>query len=153
MSADPSITALIAAGGGGDPLQGTIAAVERAGKVGKIHVVSTDFLPDLEERLENGSMTAESGGHFWDPMFAFMLVYNSIKGNYPDSSDAYAEVEFPYIYVSSPEEYKLFDEYFVKMPAYTDNEICEIANMTIDQLKEKASTLSIEDTIARSKGR
>ena len=60
MSADPSITALIAAGGGGDPLQGTIAAVERAGKVGKIHVVSTDFLADLGERLENGSMTAST---------------------------------------------------------------------------------------------
>ena len=32
MAADPSLDALIPAGGGGDPLQGAIAAVERAGK-------------------------------------------------------------------------------------------------------------------------
>ena len=63
MSADDTIDALIPAGGGGDPLQGAIAAVERAGKVDEIDVVSTDFLPDLGERLENGSMGGESGGH------------------------------------------------------------------------------------------
>lgn len=64
MSSDSSITALMVSGGGGDPLLGTVAAVERAGKVGKIHVCSTDFLADLAERLADGSMTAESGGHF-----------------------------------------------------------------------------------------
>ena len=32
MSADPKLDALIPAGGGGDPLQGAIAAVERAGR-------------------------------------------------------------------------------------------------------------------------
>ena len=32
MAADPTLDALIPAGGGGDPLQGAIAAVERAGK-------------------------------------------------------------------------------------------------------------------------
>ena len=32
MAADPNLDALIPAGGGGDPLQGAIAAVERAGK-------------------------------------------------------------------------------------------------------------------------
>ena len=47
MSADPTLDALIPAGGGGDPLQGAIAAVERAGKVQDIDIVSTDFLPDL----------------------------------------------------------------------------------------------------------
>ena len=59
MSADPTLDALIPAGGGGDPLQGAIAAVERAGKTQDIDIVSTDFLPDLGERLENGSMAGE----------------------------------------------------------------------------------------------
>lgn len=54
MAANPKLDALIPAGGGGDPLQGAIAAVERAGKTGKIKIVSTDFLPDLGERLTNG---------------------------------------------------------------------------------------------------
>lgn len=48
MAADPNLDALIPAGGGGDPLQGAIAAVERAGKTQDIDIVSTDFLPVLE---------------------------------------------------------------------------------------------------------
>ncbi len=68
MAADPNLDALIPAGGGGDPLQGAIAAVERAGKTQDIDIVSTDFLPDLGERLENGSMAGESGGHYCDPL-------------------------------------------------------------------------------------
>ncbi|MGN0902451.1 MAG: sugar ABC transporter substrate-binding protein, partial [Succinivibrio sp.] len=40
MAANPGLDALIPAGGGGDPLQGAIAAVERAGKTGKIKIVS-----------------------------------------------------------------------------------------------------------------
>ena len=35
MAADPDLDALIPAGGGGDPLQGAIAAVERAGKTSR----------------------------------------------------------------------------------------------------------------------
>ena len=79
MAADPNLDALIPAGGGGDPLQGAIAAVERAGKTQDIDIVSTDFLPDLGDRLENGSMAGESGGHYCDPLIAFMMVYNAIK--------------------------------------------------------------------------
>ena len=84
-------------------------------------------------------------------MFAFMLVYNSIKGNYTDTENNYYEVEFPYIYVSSPEEYRLFEEYFVNKSAYTNEELVEISNMTLEQLKAKALTVSVEDAIARSK--
>ena len=39
MAADPNLDALIPAGGGGDPLQGAIAAVERAGKTQDIDIV------------------------------------------------------------------------------------------------------------------
>lgn len=51
MAADPNLDALIPAGGGGDPLQGAIAAVERAGKTADIDVVSTDFFQTLETDL------------------------------------------------------------------------------------------------------
>mgnify|MGYP000627047430 CR=1 FL=1 len=47
MAADPDLDALIPAGGGGDPLKGPIAAVERAGKPSDIDTVSTAFLTDL----------------------------------------------------------------------------------------------------------
>ena len=150
MSADPTLDALIPAGGGGDPLQGAIAAVERAGKTQSIKIVSTDFLPDLGERLENGSIAGESGGHFCDPLYAFMMVYNAIKGNYTGIENNFIDIQFPYLYVSSSKDYGEYDKYFVKQLPYTNDELVEMAKLPLDQLKEAASKLSIEDAAARS---
>lgn len=150
MSADPTLDALIPAGGGGDPLQGAIAAVERAGKTQAIKIVSTDFLPDLGERLENGSIAGESGGHYCDPLYAFMMVYNAIKGNYTGIENNFIDVQFPYLYVSSSKDYGEYDKYFVKQLPYTSDELVEMAKLPLDQLKEAASKLSIEDAAARS---
>ena len=150
MSADPKLDALIPAGGGGDPLQGTIAAVERAGKTKDIDVVSTDFLPDLGTRLADGSMAGESGGHYCDPLFAFMMVYNAIKGNYKDFAGTFNDVQFPYLYVSSPDEYAQYKKYFVDTLPYTDDELVKMSNMSLDDLKATAAKLSIEDAASRA---
>jgi ribose transport system substrate-binding protein len=152
MSADPNLDALIPAGGGGDPLQGAIAAVERAGKVDDIDVVSTDFLSDLGDRLDNGSMAGESGGHYCDPLFAFMMVYNAIKGNYTDFAGNFVNVEFPYLYVSSSEDYKAYEEYFVDQLPYTADELVDISNESLDDLIVTAQSLSIEDAASRAGG-
>ncbi|MGN0909236.1 MAG: sugar ABC transporter substrate-binding protein, partial [Succinivibrio sp.] len=150
MAANPKLDALIPAGGGGDPLQGAIAAVERAGKTGKIHIVSTYFLPDLGKRLENGSMAGESGGHYCDPLFAFMMTYNAIKGNYKDFAGKFVDFKFPYLYVSSPKDYAGYEEYFVKQLPYTDKELQDMSKLDMDALQATASKLSIEDAKARS---
>jgi len=150
MSADPNLDALIPAGGGGDPLQGAIAAVERAGKTQDIDIVSTDFLPDLGQRLENGSMAGESGGHYCDPLFAFMAVYNAIKGNYTNIAGTFEDIPFPYLYVASPEDYADYEKYFVNQLPYTDEELVEMASLDMEGLKAKAASLSIEDAAARS---
>ena len=150
MSANPDLDALIPAGGGGDPLQGAIAAVERAGKTDSIDIVSTDFLPDLGERLENGSMAGESGGHYCDPLFAFLAVYNAIKGNYKDNAGKFEDINFPYLYVASPEDYADYEKYFVDQLPYTDEELVEMSKLDMEGLKQKAASLSIEDAAARS---
>ncbi|MCR4923861.1 MAG: sugar ABC transporter substrate-binding protein [Lachnospiraceae bacterium] len=150
MAADPDLDALIPAGGGGDPLQGAIAAVERAGKQADIDVVSTDFLPDLGERLENGTMAGESGGHYCDPLFAFMMVYNAIRGNYSGFEGKFEDVPFPYLYVASPDDYKDYEKYFVDQLPYTQDELKEMADLSMEDLKAKAAALSIEDAAARS---
>ena len=150
MSADPDIDALIPAGGGGDPLQGAIAAVERAGKTDSIDIVSTDFLPDLGERLENGSMAGESGGHYCDPLFAFMMVYNAIKGNYTGFEGSFNEIPFPYLYVSSSDDYADYEKYFVDQLPYTDEELVDMSNQTLEELTATAASLSIEDAAARA---
>ncbi len=150
MSADPDLDALIPAGGGGEPLLGAISAVEAAGKTDSIAIVSTDFLPDLGERLENGSMAGESGGHYCDPLFAFMMVYNAVKGNYTDFGGVFNDVNFPYLYVSSAEDYADYETYFVDQLPYTSEELAAMADMSLEELIEAAGALSIEDAAARA---
>ena len=150
MSANPDLDALIPAGGGGDPLQGAIAAVERAGKTDSIDIVSTDFLPDLGDRLANGTMAGESGGHYCDPLFAFMAVYNAIKGNYTGNAGKFEDINFPYLYVASPEDYADYEKYFVDQLPYTDEELVEMSKLDMEGLKQKAASLSIEDAASRS---
>lgn len=150
MAADPNLDALIPAGGGGDPLQGAIAAVERAGKTQDIDIVSTDFLPDLGDRLENGSMAGESGGHYCDPLIAFMMVYNAIKGNYTGIEGSFEDVPFPYLYVSSPDDYKAYEQYFVDQLPYTDEELVAMSELSLDDLKATAAGISIEDAAQRA---
>ena len=87
--------ALIPAGGGGDPLQGVSrrswSVPERPAHIRSLF--STHFLPYLGDRLENGaSMAGEFGGHFCDPLIAFMMVYNAVKGNYKDFGGKFAKL-------------------------------------------------------------
>ena len=150
MAADPTLDALIPAGGGGDPLLGAVAAVERAGKVKDIAVVSTDFLPDLGERLQNGSMAGQSGGHYCDPLYAFLLVYNAVKGNYKDFEGKFVDLVFPYLFVSSPADYGDYDKYFEQSLPYNADEIKALADMSIEELQAAANKLSIDDAAARA---
>lgn len=149
LSANPNADALIVAGGGGDTLIGALAGVEGRGLKGKIAVVSTDFLPDLDEQLASGGMAAESGGHYCDPLFAFMMTYNAILGNYPTSTDSFYEILFPYLYVSSSEDYANYAKYFVDELPYTSEELAAMAQQSFNELSETAASLSIEDVQGR----
>ena len=150
IDANPDIDALIVAGGGGDTLLGAIAGIEAKGLTGKIAVVSTDFLPDLDVKLETGAMAAESGGHYADPFFAFLMVYNAIRGNYATSEDGFYDMVFPYMFVASPEDYAAYAQYFTgdALP-YTDEEIKALADLPYEELAAKCAELSVADVVAR----
>lgn len=149
INANPDIDALIVAGGGGDTLVGALAAIEAMGKKGKIAVASTDFLADLDEQLKTGGMSAESGGHYCDPLFAFMLVYNAIKGNYSVPTNGFYEVNFPYLYVASPADYTAYAKYFVDALPYNAEELKAMAGLSEKDLEATAAKLSIEDVKSR----
>lgn len=149
---DPSMDALIVAGGGGDPLVGSVGQLKNMGLTGKIRVASTGFLDDLKEQLETGGMYAESGGHFCDPLYAFLMVYNAVKGTegyVPEAGSFGKEIKFPYIFVSSVAEYEDYEKYFVDDAPYTDDEIKELAEKSFDDLNTAATSLSIEDVKTR----
>jgi len=137
------------AGGGGDPLIGAIAAIEGLKLTGKIAVASTDFQSDLEEMLRKGAMSVESGGHYADPLFAFMMVYNAIKGDYKVPTDGFYEILFPYIYVASVEDYAGYGKYFVDSLPYTAEELVAMSKLGFDDLAAAAAALSIEDVAKR----
>lgn len=149
LTANPDADALIVAGGGGDPLVGAIEAIEGLGLTGKVNVASTDFLPDLEEQLKKGAIAVESGGHFCDPLYAFMLVYNAVLGNYEVPTDGFYEILFPYIYISSPEEYAEYEKYFVDQLPYNEEELIEMSKYSFEELKKSAESLSIEEVKSR----
>ena len=149
MNANPDIDALIVAGGGGDTLVGALAAIDAAGKKGKIDVVSTDFLADLDTQLATGGMAAESGGHFCDPLIAFMLVYNAVKGNYKVPSNSFYDVNFPYLYVASSEDYASYAKYFVDSLPYNEQELKDMAKLSEPELEKATAKLSIEDVKSR----
>ncbi|MCL2010261.1 MAG: sugar ABC transporter substrate-binding protein [Synergistaceae bacterium] len=149
IAANPDIDALIVAGGGGDPLVGAIAAIDGLGLTGKIAVASTDFLPDLAEQLARGAIAVESGGHYADPLFAFMMVYNAIKGNYEVPTDSFYRILFPYIYVASVEDYAGYDKYFVESLPYTSEELVKMSGYSFEELSAAAAALSIEDVAGR----
>ncbi len=149
INANPDIDALIVAGGGGDTLVGALAAIESMGRKGKIAVVSTDFLADLDQQLASGGMAAESGGHYCDPLIAFMLVYNAIKGNYKVSTSDFYEIPFPYLYVASSEDYSAYAKYFVDDLPYNAKELQDMAKLDEPGLAAAAAKLSIEDVKSR----
>lgn len=153
MNSYPDMDALIVAGGGGDPLVGAIGAINSAGRKGEIDVVSTDFLPDLGEQLKTGGMFAESGGHYCDPLYAFMMVYNAIRGKYTKPENSFLEIKYPYLYVSSSEDYENYAKYFVDQLPYNEEELKEMADLSFDDLTKWASKLTIDDVKARHSGK
>lgn len=149
LAANPNADSIIASGGGGDPLIGAISAIEGLGRTGEVGVASTDFLHDLDVQLERNAITVESGGHFADPLFAFMLVYNAIVGEYEVPTDGFYDILFPYIFVSSSEEYSNFEKYFIDDLPYNKEELIEMSKYSYEELSKAASELSIEDVISR----
>ena len=150
LNSNPTMDALIVAGGGGDPLVGSIGALKNAGKTGTIKVVSTDFLDDLDDQLKTGGMFAESGGHFCDPLYAFLMIYNAVKGNYKkNDGDFGLVIEYPYIYVSSSDDYENYKKYFLDNDPYTADELKSLATEDFDSLKASASKLTVDDVMSR----
>ena len=94
-------------------------------------------------------MAGQSGGHYCDPLYAFMLVYNAVKSG-ANYEDQFIDLTFPYLYVSSPEDYGDYDKYFEQSLPYNAEEIVALSNMSVDDLRAAANKLSIEDATARA---
>lgn len=97
-----------------------------------------------------GAMAAESGGHYADPFFAFLMVYNTVRGKYEPSTTGFHDMVFPYMYVASPEDYENYAKYFTgdQLP-YNADEIKALADMSYEDLAAACAKLSVEDVVSR----
>ena len=62
----------------------------------------------------------------------------------------FENVEFPYLYVASAEDYADYQKYFVDQLPYTKDELVQMADLNMEDLKAAAQKLSIEDAAARA---
>lgn len=152
IDADQTMDGLIVVGGGGKTLQGALEAIKSKNKVGDIKVCSTDFPDNLKDLLADNEVAAMSGGHYADPFFSLMMVYNAVRGNFVRPDDNFFEIKFPMMYVSSVEDYENYDKYFVQSLPYNEEEIKAISDESFEDLQKTAADLSIEDAAKRHGG-
>ena len=135
--------------GNAQSLEGTLSAINARDLVGKIQVVSTDFTENLGEQLKSGEISAMSGGHYADPYFSLMMVYNAIRGNYTKPEGDLLEIKFPMMYVASVEDYENYNKYFVESLPYNTEETLAISEETFEDLQATAASLSIDEVAKR----
>ena len=152
IDADQSMDGLIVVGGGGMTLHGSLEAIKSKNKVGDIQVCSTGFPDNLHDLLADNEVAAMSGGHYADPFFSLMMVYNAVRGNFERPEDSFFEIKFPMMYVSSVEDYENYDKYFVQSLPYNEEEIKAISDESFEDLQKTAADLSIEDAAQRHGG-
>lgn len=156
LASYPEMEAIVVTGGSGEPLAGTVNAIEKLGKVGQVHVVSTDFLPTLREDMESGKISAMSGGHWSDPFYSFVMAYNAVASDGAYMTERPAEITMDMVYVASVEDVDNYNKWFLgDVPPYTTEEIQALSvnnGSTLEDLKAAAAAISLEDVMARHEG-
>ena len=156
LASYPEMEAIVVTGGSGEPLAGTVNALENLGKTGKIQVVSTDFLPTLRDDIASGKISAMSGGHWCDPFFSFMMAYNAVASQGSYMTEHPAEIKMDMVYVASVEDVDNYNKWFLgDVPPYTTEEIQALSvknGSTLDALKKTAAALSLDEVMTRHAG-
>lgn len=137
-----------------------VIAAEENLKTGYKAMAGIDFDNTLEKMLNEGSITAIGGGHHSDPLFALLMVYNAINGAY-NEADFPLDVENNLIFIESLEDYSNYNKYvigynedFYNRQTFTMDEIRDLAitfnpNTTIEDIRNAASSMSIQDVMTR----
>ena len=152
IAAFPKLDGLAVGGGGGEPLAGAIRAVQNAGKIGKINITASDFGPDIATELEGKEVVAMSGGHFTDPLFTFMFLYNRVDGH--TLSDKAQTITMQPLYLSSVGEAQNYQKWCVDSFPYNADEIKYMTvrynkDFNLAELRKIAAAYSLKDVMKR----
>ena len=155
LAAFPEIDAIAIGGGGGEPMTGAIRVVKNHGKIGKIQITGSDFGLDIEQNLERQEVSAMSGGHWTDPFFVYMLMYNYLIGT-PLKTDGPGNLVMEPLYLSSVQDAKDYQTWCLDDHPYNAEEIKNMVKkyntgFSFEDLQKIASSYSLQNVMNRHK--
>ena len=141
---------LLVGSGKGTQVIGAMEALRLHDLSRHVDLVGSGFLQDMEKQLYNDGIFAQSGGNICDGLYAFLLVYKAVnKEIIPEAGVPGYELECPYIYITSPDDYGEYEKYFLDSMPYNEAEIRDLAKYSPDELSIAAGTLSVRDVKTR----
>ncbi len=141
---------LVVGSGKSTQVVGVMGALSAHGLTDDIDLVGTGFMEDMEHQLKHHWVYAESGGNICDALYAFLLVYQAVRGDIEvDSGEPGYEICCPYIFINSPDEYGEYEKYFIDSMPYSGAEINDLAKYNPQELKVAANVLSVRDVKSR----
>jgi len=155
IAAFPDLDGVLFASFGPAGFGGAIQALKQHDKIGKIYVGSVDFPNDLQESFKNNTVAGMCGGHFADPMFTVIMLYNRLAGT--PLADKPVTLKLNFAYLKSATDADNYYKYFTgSVPVYTGDEVKQMVkyynkDMTLEKLNQITQSYGVEDAMKRHK--
>ena len=150
LEEDPDLEAILVSGGGGDVLDGVLAALSELGLIGVIDVAAFDATDSMQPLLTSGAVFAAASGTYCQGLYGFLMLRRAILENEPKPADqAGFDLTFVDLYMYTSTNGRNYDDSFVLDVPYTDAELLDLAGLSIADLSKTAPTLSLTDVLSR----
>lgn len=155
IAAFPDLDGVLFASEGTFGFSGAIQALKQHNKIGKIFIASIDFPDNLQEAFKDNTVAGMCGGHFADPMFTVILLYNRLAGT--PLADKPVTLNLPFTYLKSAADADNYYKYFTgSTPLYTADEVKQMVkyynkDMSLDKLNQIMKNYGLADAIERHK--
>ena len=106
LDAYPDMDLVLAGAGSQGIAEASVQLLANTG----VKLATRDFFTGMEEAFENETLAVAIGGMAPDALYSLALCYNAVAGT--PLSDSYVEVQQKYIFLTSAEECKVYEEYF-----------------------------------------
>lgn len=155
IAAFPDLDGVLFASFGPAGFSGAIQALKQHNKIGKILVASVDFPDNLQESFKDNTVAGMAGGHFADPMFTVIMLYNRLAGT--PLADKPVTLKLNFAYLKSAADADNYYKYFTgSVPVYNGDEVKQMVkffnkDMSLDKLNQITQSYGVEDAMKRHK--
>lgn len=106
LDAYPDMDLVLAGAGSQGIAEASVQLLANTG----VKLATRDFFTGMEEAFESETLAVAVGGMAPDALYSMAMCYNAIAGT--PLSDSYIELQQKYIFLTSAEECRLYEEYF-----------------------------------------